>query len=289
MLIEHVSIVVRGGGYELCKAQIALNHQAGLNPVIGSVFVGKLDGFEITGARIVIVKPFGLEVLHVGRGRDSPIVINKPPDRRSGTSPVDVVYVLLQQGTVVFLAAKARTEVVIKYRGAQDIIDEARISGAKTRQANRYVVTQGDVDGTVNVIASATIGGGGYASPDIGTESFGVRLIGDDSNSAALRGRAIQRGLRTCQGFHPRQIHRIDIGSKGSLRHRLLIEVNRCRRIHQKAAAITHAPEYDGVLARSSGLYVETRNETREIFECSDALLLDILSRKRLHHHGDIL
>ena len=61
------------------EAEVPFNDETRLMPLVGAVFVGELDGFEVTPDRVEIVKTVGLEVLEISGGSHRPIVINQPP------------------------------------------------------------------------------------------------------------------------------------------------------------------------------------------------------------------
>ena len=73
------------------------------------------------------------------------------------------------------------------------------------------------------------------------------------------------------------------------MRHGLLVQVDRCSGVNQEAASVTHSPEDNNILAGRRGLHVQSRDKARQVLESCYALLLNVLTRERLHHHRNIL
>ena len=197
--IEHVAIVVRGCRDQLCKAKVALNNQAGLNPFVSSDFFVELNRLQVANAGVIVVVAIRLYVLIVDCAGHSPVVINEPADGGSSARPVSLVYVIRYCTSVcgsTTQAGQAR-EAHTRINGcAQHVVDEACISSAKTSKANGHSVAQWYVDHAVDFVARATVAGIGDARANVGVEATGIRFVSDDSYRTTLRGCAVQRRLR---------------------------------------------------------------------------------------------
>ena len=142
--VECIAVVIGGGRDQLRKAEIAFDHQAGLNPLIGSYFAIELDRLQIADTGVVVVIAIGLKILIVGTGSDGPIVIDQPTDRSSRSHPIGPVDIVCD-GAGVGCAATQASQPGEAHSGinsrAQHIVDEARITRAETGQTNSHGVT----------------------------------------------------------------------------------------------------------------------------------------------------
>ena len=95
MLVKRFSIKIRADNCKLSKPEVALYHEACLQPLISSEFVVKLKRLEVAYSFIHVIKAFGIDILVVCAQGCSPVLRHRPTHLGSSSSPLDAVEVIL--------------------------------------------------------------------------------------------------------------------------------------------------------------------------------------------------
>src|SRR4029450_8898940 len=132
------------------------------------------------------------------------------------------------------------------------VVDEARILGRKTDEAERdAVLGERQVDHRADVVAGAAVLRVGHLRLGPGVEPGRIGLGRDDAQRAGLGARPVERTLGSTQRLDALDVDQPRIGAASALRDRLIVEVKRRRRDSAELdAGARNSAEYDGGATR---------------------------------------
>ena len=241
-LVGDIPVEPGTGRRELRAAEVALEGERRLLPVVVAVLVEELDDLEVAEGGVGLPGAGCRTALADEPSDCRPAVAQVPRGRDAPTGDVVFVEIVLDETGIVLGIGQV---------AAEDVVDVAALAGGESGDADRETIAQAYVDVAAQVVAGLSFAGCIGAGVDLRAEAARIRLVGDDAQRAGLRTRAEERALRPRQRLDALDVHEpgIDLLRVGG--ERLFVEVDRR---HAVGAVLRgsggYAPEYHGVAAR---------------------------------------
>ena len=110
---------------------------------------------------------------------------------------------------------------------AQHVVDVAAVLRGLGGDADgEHILDDGHVEDAGDAVAHRAVAAGAETGVDVRLGVREVRLVGVDAQGTGLGGGAVERALRTLEGFHAVDIHHADIRLRAGLGDRDFVEID---------------------------------------------------------------
>ena len=273
---------------EIESADLALDREAGLGPLVLLLFGKIAAGGEIT-ARGLIGKGT-VRCLHLSHAaeRGGPVLIEI--DLECSAAAIGLDRVLIAADELRVVAHHARGGVSFAAWPA-DIVDIAAVILIEANNAQCRMSGERQVDIAFGDAARFAMRGSVGGKIGRAGEALGIGLVGNDAQGARLAARAKQGALRAGQRLDPRDVIDVDIERRADCGDWLLIEIdaNGGQRTSREAVAVGQAAEIDLSLPGTIAGVGHARQEFRVIVEIAHIALRKGFGGKRLDRERHVL